>query len=141
MLTARLAEDIEVPFTWVATDRVEAIPGLGRKLPHYHKYSYLGFQGSEPINMAKGRWPVLDSPMTLFIPDEQGNVSRVQMGRLPSREPLAVLPPVFSKERIMETIRTVSGDGTEGRGLCLKGLERAADFIAKEFKEAGLRAR
>ena len=97
VLTARHPEDIELPFTWVATDRVEAIPGLGRKLPHYHKYSYLGFQGAEPTNMAKGRWPVLDSPMTILMPDEQGKVSRVQMGGLPYREPLAVLPPVFSR--------------------------------------------
>ena len=58
---------VELSLTWVAADIPRAVPGLGRKLPHYHKYSYLGFKGEEPVNFLKGRWPVLDSPMTIFI--------------------------------------------------------------------------
>jgi hypothetical protein len=140
VLTARHPENIESAFTWIATDRIEAIPGLGRKLPHYHKYSYLGFEGVEPANIVKGRWPVLDSPMTVFISDEKGASTRVRLGRLPNRVPLATLPPVFSKGRMLETIRFLSADGLEGRGLGTKGLDRAAEYIAMRFKEAGLRS-
>ena len=78
----------------------EAVPGLGRKLPHYHKYSYLGFEGVEPVNRVKGRWPVLDSSMTVFVSDEKGSYSKVPLGKLPGRKPLAALPAVFLKERI-----------------------------------------
>ena len=139
VLTARHPENIELAFTWVATDRVEAIPGLSRKLPHYHKYSYLGFKGDEPTNIVKGRWPVLDSSMTVFLSDEKGAYSRAQLGRLPTRVPLAALPPVFSKGRMLETIRFLSADALEGRGLGTKGLDKAAEYIALKYKEAGLR--
>jgi hypothetical protein len=139
VLTARNPKNIESAFTWVATDRVEAIPGLCRKLPHYHKYSYLGFEGSEPTNMVKGGWPILDSPMTVFISDEKGTYPKVKLGRLPTRVPLAVLPPVFSIERMLETIRSLSADTLEGRGLGTEGLDRAAEYIAMKFKEVGLR--
>jgi hypothetical protein len=139
VLTARHPKNMELAFTWVATDRIEAIPGLGRKLPHYHKYSYLGFEGIEPTNMVKGRWPVLDSSMTVFISDEKGTGSRVKLGRLPARVPLAKRPPVFSKERMLETIRFLSAGALKGRGLGTKGHDDAAEYIAIKFKEAGLR--
>lgn len=55
------------PHALIAADRADALPGLGRKLPHYHKYSYLAFAGDEPENRLKGRWPVTDSPMTVIF--------------------------------------------------------------------------
>jgi hypothetical protein len=48
---------------FVGTDRPAALPGLGRKLPHYGRYGLLGFEGDEPANVAKETWPVLASPM------------------------------------------------------------------------------
>ena len=48
---------------FVGADRASALPGLGRKLPHYGKYGLLGFEGDEPANVAKETWPVLASPM------------------------------------------------------------------------------
>ncbi len=94
VFTARNPRNKDMALTWVAADIPRAVPGLGRKLPHYHKYSYLAFKGEEPVNFLKGRWPVLDSPMTIFIPGESGSVSRVEMGELAPREPLATLPPL-----------------------------------------------
>jgi len=41
---------------------------LGRKLPHYGKYSYLGFEGKEPENRLKGTFPALGSPLHYSIP-------------------------------------------------------------------------
>lgn len=123
---------------WLASDLPEALPGLGRKLPHYHKYSYLGFEGQETTNVGKGRWPVLDSPMTVFLSLKDGTIPKVEMGGLAHREPLAILPPVFSKERMMGTIRFLSSDELEGRGLGTEGLDEAAEFIARKFREAGL---
>lgn len=89
MLTARNPENKDLPLTLIASDSVAALPGLARKLPHYHKYSYLGFKGDEPVNVAKGRWPVQNSPMAAFIADEDGRTTKVDMGRIKKRQPLA----------------------------------------------------
>ncbi|MFB0506893.1 MAG: M20/M25/M40 family metallo-hydrolase, partial [Thermodesulfobacteriota bacterium] len=138
VLTARHPENEDLSLTWIASDLPEALPGLGRKLPHYHKYSYLGFEGEEPANVTKGRWPVLDSPMTVFVPMKDGTIPKIEMGKLAPREPLAILPPVFSQERMMDTIRFLSSDELEGRGFGTEGLDEAAEFIARKFREAGL---
>jgi len=89
VLTARLPKKRELALLFIASDLPEALPGLGRKLPHYHKYSYLAFEGQEPANIAKGRWPVLNSPMTVYLPNKEGNVIASPLGKLASREPLA----------------------------------------------------
>jgi hypothetical protein len=138
VITTRLPNDKNSSLTWIATNLPEALPGLGRKLPHYHKYSYLGFQGREPANVAKGRWPVYDSPMTVFLPSGDGTVAKIARGKLAVREPLGFLPPLFSKKRMMETVHFLSAEKLRGRGLETDGLDRAADFIAANFKQAGL---
>lgn len=38
-----------------------ALPALARKLPHYGKYGFLTFRGEK--NIAKGQWPVTESPL------------------------------------------------------------------------------
>ena len=67
----------DVALTWVASGVAQAFPGLARKLPHYHKYSYLGFKGEEPVNILKGRWPVINSPLTVFVPIAKSTISRL----------------------------------------------------------------
>ena len=74
VLTARHPTNPDLTLTWVATDRVAAMPGLGRKLPHYAKYSFLGFEGDGPKNILKGQWPVMDSPLSVLVPQEDGHV-------------------------------------------------------------------
>ncbi len=138
VLTAKHPNNENASLIWVASDPPEALPGLGRKLPHYHKYSYLGFQGPEPANIAKGRWPVLDSPMIVFVTRPGGTLAKVERDKLAPREPLAFLPVVFSKKRMIETIRFLSSDQFRGRGFGTDELDRAATFIADTFREAGL---
>ncbi len=139
VFSCRNPKDKEQALTLIASDRPEALPGLGRKLPHYHKYSYLAFEGDEPSNIAKGRWPVLHSPLTVFIPAADGTIKKVEMAKLSPREPLASSQPVFSKERMMETVRFLSSDELGGRGFGSEGLDKAANYIAQQFKEAGLK--
>ncbi|MEJ2622197.1 MAG: M1 family aminopeptidase, partial [Candidatus Thiodiazotropha sp.] len=70
------------PMALITADQASALPGLGRKIPHYHKYSYLAFSGTEPKNNLKGRWPVTNSPMAkLFKPE-------VTIAKLQSSAPL-----------------------------------------------------
>ena len=58
----------EFTLGFVGSRQAEAIEGLGRKLPHYGKYSYLGFEGTEPENKLKGIFPTLGSPLNYAIP-------------------------------------------------------------------------
>ena len=50
---ARHPDRPELAIGYVAAPRAAQLPGLARKLPHYHKYSYLAFEGDEPTNVAK----------------------------------------------------------------------------------------
>ena len=81
---------------WLAAERIAALPGLARKLPHYGKYSYLAFSGDEPINILKGQWPVVDSPMSVSVVQEEGTVAAPASARLTPRTALAPLPGSLS---------------------------------------------
>jgi hypothetical protein len=91
VLTARLPKNREHSLIWIASDLPKALPGLGRKLPHYQKYSYVGFEGQEPANVLKGRWPVLDSPMTILTAPEDARAKKTEPARIKKRKPLATL--------------------------------------------------
>ncbi len=123
---------------WVATDNAAAIPGLGRKLPHYGKYSYLAFTGDEPANVVKGQWPVIGSPLSLAIVPPGAEQQSIAPPRLALRTALAELPPVFSSRRMRQDIEQLAAPEMAGRGLGTAQLDRAADHIAEQFRLAGL---
>jgi hypothetical protein len=77
---------------WVATENVLAMSGLGQKLPHYGKYSYLGFEGDEPTNIVKGEWPVVRSPLSIVVTQPDGSVAGVSKAKLALRRAL-INPP------------------------------------------------
>lgn len=118
---------------FIALDNKNAIEGLIRKLPHYGKYSYLGFEGDEPVNIAKGQWPVLNSPLVKVFDSEAQSTSMIE-----KRVPLATLAPVFSQQRMMDHIKYLASDKLKGRGLGTPELDSAADYIAGKFKDYGL---
>ena len=121
----------------VIADRVKALPGLGRKLPHYGKYSYLAFEGDEPTNIFKGQWPTINSPMFASL---KPAISKGALNiKLPCQEPLARLAPIFSSKGMMEHIEYLASDSLEGRGLGSIGLKKAGQYIADAFKKAGLK--
>ena len=123
---------------WLATDNIAAMPGLGRKLPHYNKYSYLGFTGDEPANVFKGQWPVVNSPMSIVISQEDGKEIGLVTGKLKPRSALAQLPPVFSEARMLKDIEYLASGELAGRGLGTEGLDKSAAYIARQFSDAGL---
>jgi len=55
------------PLAWLATNNATALPPLTRKLPHYGKYSVLGFSGAEAINQYKGQWASGDSALVYYF--------------------------------------------------------------------------
>lgn len=94
VLVGRQPGRADLALGWVATANPQALPGLGRKLPHYGKYSYLGFSGDEPINRLKGQWPVVDSPLSLVVEQSDGVQIVPSRGRFALRRPLSALPGV-----------------------------------------------
>ena len=118
---------------FIAAGMPEALPGLGRKLPHYHKYSFLVFEGSEPQNVGKGQWPVQNSPMSAYL---QGSV---EMAYLSKRNPLFSPKKIFDRSRMLADIQFLASEDLQGRGFGEPGLEKAAQYIAKAFAEAGLK--
>ena len=91
VLTARHPHQAQHTLAWIATEQAAALPGLGRKLPHYGKYSYLGFTGDEPSNVAKGQWPVVQSPMSVLFPQADGRTLPVAPATLARRHSPGVL--------------------------------------------------
>ncbi|HSG27244.1 MAG TPA: M20/M25/M40 family metallo-hydrolase, partial [Candidatus Krumholzibacterium sp.] len=140
VLAVRHPGDPSSVMAWLALGSPEAAPGLARKIPHYGKYGYLAFTGDEPDNIVKGQWEAIASPMASFVDSDRmyGEVSYAGLDLLPRREPLAKLAPLFSQERMMKDIKYLSSDGLEGRGPGSVGIEKAADYIAERFAEAGL---
>jgi hypothetical protein len=138
VLTARQPLNAQHTLAWIATDNPAALPGLGRKLPHYGKYSYLAFTGDEPVNVAKGQWDVVDSPMSVLLPQTDGRIVSVTPAALAPRQALASLPPVFSTERMQHVIQTLASAEMRGRGFGTPELDRVADFLAAQFRAAGL---
>ena len=151
IFTTRNPDEPDYTLVWVSTDNTAAIPGLGRKLPHYGKYSYLAFEGSEPSIVLKGRWPTVNSPMSITVqlsdskeipsslPSQRVETTPSEvLTKLVPRQALAYLPAKFSEERMMNVIRFLADEKIKGRGLGTEELNKAADFIASKFQEAGL---
>ena len=133
VLVARSADDPAAAVGFIAADPVAAIPGLGRKLPHYTRYSYLAFKGDEPENVAKGMWQPLSSPLVRNLGD--GELSPLV---LPDRAPLAELPAVFDAAAMLRTVTRLADPKLEGRGLGSNGLAEASAWVESRFQEIGL---
>jgi hypothetical protein len=134
VLTRRHPADPRLAVAWITADPPGALPGLARKLPHYGKYSWLAFAGSEPANIAKGEWPATDSPLVVRWGEAPADPAAV----LPRRMPLAQPPAAFSAERLMNHVRYLAVPEREGRGFGSAGLDAAANYIRDQFAAAGL---
>ena len=135
VVVARHPGDPERAVGWIVLDPQAAAPGLGRKLPHYGKYSYLAFEGSDPTNVLKGQWSPDGSPLVWNI--EGSPLAAVT----DSRTALAETPPVFSSARMRKHIERLGAQrrtesGSSAPGSANQGT--SADYIAAAFAEAGL---
>jgi aminopeptidase N len=92
VLTMRHPANPQLTLAWLAVQNVAALPGLGRKLPHYSTYSFLGFAGDEPVNVVQGQWPVLTSPMSVLLAPAADSASQATPAQLAPRRALADLP-------------------------------------------------
>ena len=136
--TFRHPANVEKAVGWIVGDAAAALPGLGRKLPHYGKYSYLGFQGDEPANIIKGQWQQSDSPLRVDLRPDGARTGKLEAPPTDTRKALADLPPVFSQQSLREHVEFLSSPDLKGRGLGSDGLTKAAQYVADRFKAYGL---
>jgi len=137
VVMARQPANPDQALGWLAADQPAALPGLGRKLPHYGRYSYLAFSGDAPDNLLKGQWPVVGSPLSVRL-EQGGAAEHPTPARLAPRKPLAEVPARFSRARLQGDLEFLAGEATAGRGLGSVGIDRAAAYIAGQFQAAGL---
>ncbi len=138
VLVTRHPANQEKAIGYLAVAPGAAFPGLGRKLPHYGKYSYLGFEGAEPANIIKGQWGQSDSPLQIDLRPADRRSAAVAPLPTPARRALAELPPVFSQQALRDHVTFLASPALKGRGLGSPGLEEAATYIADKFRAAGL---
>ena len=131
VLVSRSPGDPTSAVGWIAADPIEAVAGLGRKLPHYSRYSYLAFRGDEPTNVLKGMWAPRRSPLVMQL---SGDASAPVI----ERDPLADPPPPFDSSVLLSTVQALTTDEMDGRGLGSRGLEKATSWVEQRFTEIGL---
>ncbi|MEW6218494.1 MAG: M28 family peptidase [Thermodesulfobacteriota bacterium] len=136
VLAARRGGPAGLPLIWLGVDDPAMAAAVGRKLPHYHKYSYLAFAGAEAKNTGKGRWPVADSPLARLL--ATGSEKAPPRGRLPQRQPLAQPAASVSGQRLLADVRFLAAPERQGRASGSAGAREAAAFIAGAFRQAGL---
>jgi len=139
VLTARNPDNESLNILFVFSNVPEGLQELGRNLSRFSGFSYAGFEGRSSINIIKGRWNNISSPLTVFIPDEKGEIISAELGELMPRKPLITPQNIFSEEAMMQSIRYLSSEELKGRGLGTEGLDKAAEYIALKFQEAGLK--
>ncbi len=138
VVMGRHPRNIEKAIGWLIVGPDAAFAGIGRKLPHYGKYSYLAFEGDEPTNVIKGQWGAAGSPLSVDLRLGDGGIPPLATGAS-ARAPLATLPPVFSQRKLLDHVIWLAAPEREGRGIGSRGLDESADYIAKRFEAAGLR--
>jgi hypothetical protein len=136
--TFRHPRNVEKAVGWMFADPLAALPGLGRKLPHYGKYSYLGFEGEEPVNTIKGQWQQSDSPLRVDLRPEGQRADKLAPLPPDTRKALADLPPVFSQQAMRDHVAFLAAPDLKGRGLGSPGLDAAGQYVADRFNAYGL---
>lgn len=120
---------------WIHIDDMVALPGMIEKLPHYGKYSYLSFLGSEPTNDLSGIWTSTESPMQWTKPELAGTIA---WNALPTAEPLAILPAKYRPQALLGHVTALTSEEMQGRGLGTEGINKAAQYLVGQFAAAGL---
>ncbi len=135
VVIGRHPDNPDLAIGWIAVDNPDAMPGLIEKLPHYGKYSYLSFTGSEPTNDTSGIWSSPDSPLRWEKPEHTGTVP---WNRLPAIPPLAELPAKYRQQPLLGHVSALTAESMQGRGIGSAGIDAAARYIADQFRTLGL---
>lgn len=134
VLCTQHPQNEELAIGWILGDKTDAMSAVARKLPHYGKYSYLAFSGTEANNVLKGQWSVLQSQMTYHL-----TTTNAAMGKLPARQALCELPVMLDDKGLQKHVAFLASSQMKGRGLGTAELDKAAEYIVSTMKSFGLR--
>ena len=73
-LTASHPANPDLTIALLNLEESSATEGLGRKLPHYGKYSYALFSGTEPQISTRGQWMTNSSTLSRTLDEEHAAV-------------------------------------------------------------------
>jgi hypothetical protein len=123
---------------WILNAVPQAFEGLGRKLPHYGRYSYLVFEGTEPVNVVRGEWTSDESPLTMDLRPPEARRTVLPPLPDPRRPALIDLPSTFSAQALADHVQWLAAPDRGGRAVGSAGLQQAGEYIAARFEAAGL---
>ncbi len=135
LILGRHPDNPDMAIGWLHVDDMIAMPGTIEKLPHYGRYSYVSFTGDEPTIDIRGEWEAANSPLQWVKPNLEGSVA---WDSLPIPPAIAELPPKYLPEQLARHSEALTSPEMEGRQLDTKGRDRAALYIADQFRNAGL---
>lgn len=135
VLIGRHPSNLELALGLIHVDDMVAMPGMIEKLPHYGKYSYLSFTGSEPTNDVKGVWSSDASPMRWTKP---GSNAQIPWDKLPVVAPIAELPPRYLPSKLQSHVTELTDSSLLGRQIGTQGIDDAARYLADQFAASGL---
>ncbi len=92
VVSARSPLNPAVSLAWLASDSSQALGALARKLPHYARYSFLAFQNSDASNTLKGQWPVVGSPLSVAVQQDDRVKVEMKSAKLAARAALVPAP-------------------------------------------------
>jgi Peptidase family M28/Peptidase family M1 domain/PDZ domain len=120
----------------IISDSPNKLKALARKLPHYGKYSYLIFD-KDMNNIKTGLWAIINSPLTTIFKSADKK-KFYPKSKLKRRKALIYPTSYFSEKNLSKTLEFLSKK-LQGRGPNSPEKEKAAIFIAKEFKKLSLK--
>ena len=117
---------------FVGAPTSKMIPLLARKIPHYGKYSWLGFSGDAATNTLKGQWTSSTSALA-FVAKPQSVLSL--------KEPPALvgLPPPIDGAALLEVVGALSASTLQGRGRGSAGLAAARKIVIQKLQNDGIK--
>ena len=136
LILSRHPDNADIALGWLHIDDMVALPGTIEKLPHYGRYSFVSFTGAEPTIDVRGEWESTNSPLQWVKPDL---TTTIAWDNLPTPPSIAELPPKYLPEQLARHSNALTSNEMAGRGLGSKGLEKAAYYIAEQFRIAGLK--
>lgn len=134
VLALRHPADPALAVAWISASPGTDLDGLARRLPHFSRYSWLAFADQDGSLAGQGEWPVTDSPLNVAL-----DAAAAPAPQTEAREPLAQLPAIFSRDRMMREVEWLADPAREGRGVGTRGLRDSAYYISEAFAAAGLR--